>query len=342
MSTDTPARRRARAAAGAAQSGVATQPERWPAHHLLHRPSTAEGLMLGTVAPVAQDFTLSARLPEGHTLYNDDPGAFHDPHFALESMRRSVLFVAHQYFRVPSERPVVLASTEVAITELEPWRRNGHPAHIAVDMELHPADVINGVPRGLGCQARLAIDDVVCGTAKAHLVFLMPKVYQSHRARERAASRTDRFGPAADALRETRPRPESVGRSDPRNVVISLPLPHQDDLVRVQVAADAAHPVFTAEATDHVPAVVLLEAARQTAFLTAGELHGFSGANCVLTEWRARFRGFAEIDLPLYCTAVGGPLGRDPRGHPALPVTLTFTQGVREVATVAVAVLQDY
>ncbi len=311
------------------------------AHHLLHRPSTAEGLMLGTVAPVPQDFTLSAALPDRHPLFNDGPGTFHDPHFAIEAMRQSVLFVAHQYFRVPAQRPVVLASTEVGITGLESWRRNGHTAHIAVDMALHPVDVVNGVPRGLRCEAELAIDGARCGTAKARTVFLMPKVYQNHRARGRAASRSERFG-FADGHDDARPRPEAVGRSDPHNVVISQPLSHDDDLLRVRVIPDAAHPVFTANATDHVPAVVLLEASRQAAFLAAGELHGFSAANCVLTEWNARFRGFAEIDLPLYCTAATGPLGRDPGGHPAFPVTLTFAQGSREIATVAVAVLQDY
>lgn len=314
------------------------------AHHLLHRPSTAEGLMLGTVAPVPQDFTLSAALPESHPLFNDGPGDFHDPGFALEAMRQSVLFVAHQYFRVPAQRPVVLASTEVGITGLQAWRRNGHTAHIAVDMALHPVDVVNGVPRGLRCEAELSIDGTTCGTARARTVFLMPKVYQNHRARGRAASRAEKFGTFAEGhgQDDARPRPETVGRGDPHNVVISLPLSHDDGLLRVRVIPDAAHPVFTANATDHVPAVVLLEASRQAAFLAAGELHGFSAANCVLTEWNAKFRGFAEIDLPLYCAADAGPLGRGPGGHPAFPVTLTFTQGSREIATVAVAVLQDY
>jgi len=314
------------------------------AHHLLHRPSTAEGLMLGTVAPVPQDFTLSAALPDAHPLFNDGPGAFHDPNFALEAMRQSVLFVAHQYFRVPSQRPVVLASSEVAITGLEAWRRNGHTAHIAVDMALHPVDVVNGVPRGLRCEAELAIDGMRCGTAKARTVFLMPKVYQNHRARGRAASRTEKFGVFSDGHGHdhARPRPEAVGRSDPHNVVIGLPKALDDGTLRVQVIPDAAHPVFTANATDHVPSVVLLEASRQAAFLAAGELHGFSAATCVLTEWNARFRGFAEIDLPLHCTVAAGPLGRGPGGHPAFPVTLTFAQGSREIATVGVTVLQDY
>lgn len=314
------------------------------AHHLLHRPSTAEGLMLGTVAPVPQDFTLSAALPDAHPLFNDGPGAFHDPNFALEALRQSVLFVAHQYFRVPSQRPVVLASSEVGITGLEAWRRNGHTAHIAVDMALCPVDVVNGVPRGLRCEAELAIDGLRCGTAKARTVFLMPKVYQNHRARGRAASRAEKFGVFSDGHGhgQARPRPEAVGRADPHNVVIGVPRAQEDGTLRVQVVPDAAHPVFTANATDHVPAVVLLEASRQAAFLAAGELHGFSAATCVLTQWNARFRGFAEIDLPLHCTIAADPLGRGPGGHPAFPVTLTFAQGSREIATVGVTVLQDY
>ena len=355
MSTEIPARQWTRAADRAPHSGggvaTAAPPDSAAvpivghglAHHLLHRPSTAEGLMLGTVAPVPQDFTLSAALPDAHPLFNDGPGAFHDPGFALEAMRQSVLFVAHQYFRVPSQRPVVMASSEVGITGLEAWRRNGHTAHIAVDMALHPVDVVNGVPRGLRCEAELMIDGTRCGTAKARTVFLMPRVYQNHRARGRAASRTEKFGVFGEGQgQDTRPRPESVGRSDPHNVVIGLPRAQGDGTLRVQVVPDAAHPVFTVNATDHVPSVVLLEASRQAAFLAAGELHGFSAATCVLTEWNARFRGFAEIDLPLHCTVAAGPLQRGPGGHPAFPVTLTFAQGSREIATVGVTVLQDY
>jgi hypothetical protein len=344
LSTDTPARGRIRTATSRAADPVAPASATVAglAHHLLHRPGTAEGVMLGTVAPVAQDFTLSAQLPEAHPLFNDGPNTFHDLHYPIEAMRQSVLFVAHQYFRVPAARSVVLASTEVGVTDLARWRRNGHPAHIAVDMTLHPVDVVNGVPRGLNCEGALAIDGVRCGSAKARMVFLMPNVYQNHRARGRAASRAEGYGYAGGSAGSAPLRADAVGRTDPRNVVVSGPLPSDDDSLRLLVTPAAAHPVFTANTTDYVPAVVLLEASRQAAFLAGAQLHGFSPANSVLTRWSARFQGFAEIDLPLHCTVHADELCRDADGRRSFPVTLSFAQGAREVATVAVEVIQDY
>jgi hypothetical protein len=197
------------------------------------------------------------------------------------------------------------------------------------------------VPRGLNCEGALAIDGIRCGSAKARMVFLMPNVYQNHRARGRAASRSEGYG-GYHGHGTARMRAESVGRSDPRNVVISGPLPTEDDTLRLLVTPEAAHSVFTANTTDYVPAVVLLEASRQAAFLAAAELHGFSAATCVLTRWSARFQGFAEIDLPLHCTVRADELCRDSDGRRAFPVTLSFAQGVRELATVAVEVIQDY
>jgi hypothetical protein len=340
LSTDTPAKEYARLprarqpellAPAAAPPGLG--------HHLLHRPGSAESVMLGTAAPVAQEFTLSARLPEHHPLFNDGPGIFHDLHYPIEAMRESVLFVAHQYFRVPAARPVVLASTEAVATDLEAWRRGTEPSHISVDMVLHPVDVINGVPRGLTCEARLSIDGVRCGDAKARTVFLMPKVYHNHRARGRAASRGN--GYSVPALDE-RPPAEAVGRCDPRNVVIGTPVPDDGGRLRIQVSAQPAHPVFAAGATDHVPSTVLLEASRQLAILAAGELHGFSASSCALGGWAARFQGFAEIDLPLMCTLRAEELRRDAAGRRVFPVALTFSQGARELATVTVEVIQDY
>ena len=344
MSTETPALGRVRPQPHPPGPGPASPTAAVPglAHHLLHRPDTAEGTMLGTAAPVTQRFTLAAQMPEHHPLFNDGPNIFHDLHYPVEAMRQSVLFVAHQYFRVPVNRSVVLASTGLEVSNLEAWRRVGRPAHIAVDMALHPLDVVSGVPRGLACQSELSMDSVTAGRAKARTAFLMPNVYHNHRARGRAASRGTQIGGYEESLVDNRPAATAVGRSDPRNVVITAPLPSADDRLVVLVAAQAAHPVFTTAATDHVPAVVLLEASRQAAFLTAGELHGFSAAHCTLTRWSAKFKGFAEVDLPLYCTIHAGDPGQDAEGRRTLPVTLAFSQGVREITSVAAEVTQDY
>lgn len=310
------------------------------ANHLVHRPNSLEGIMHGSAGPVTQQFGLSAPLPQQHPLFNDGTGIFHDLHVPAEALIRSALFVAHRYFRVPEERPAVFSTTEVAMTVLGSWRRTGEPAHLTMDLALHPVDVVNGVPRGLECESTLSIEGMPCGTGRARMVFLMPKVYRNHRERGRAASRSGQSEHPRPTARTERPLPEAVGRSDPRNVVISTPLSVKDDTMLVQVAPYPAHPVLS-EAADHVPAVVLLEASRQAAILLAGEMHDFSADSCVLSGWSANFQGFAEPDLPLYCAASPGPLRHEDRGMPVLPVNLVFSQGSRQVGVVEALVLQD-
>ncbi|WP_042437331.1 AfsA-related hotdog domain-containing protein [Streptacidiphilus albus] len=309
--------------------------------HLVHRPDTLEGIMSGSTAAVPQEFGLSAELPESHPLYTDGSGRHHDLHVPVEALRRSALFVAHRYFRVPEERPVVFSTIALDTAGIDAWRRSAGPAEARMDLSLEPADVVNGVPRGLECRAGLRLAGLPCGSVSARLVFLMPKVYQNHRARGRAASRAGSEPGRPGLTAGQKVPPLAVGRTDPANVVIGLCEHSEDDTLTVQVAADPDHPVFAGGDADHVPSSVLLEASRQTAVLQAAQLRGFAPADCVLTRWSADFQGFAEPDLPLLCSASGGLAARDPEGRPLLALSLRFTQGSRQIGLVETTVLQD-
>jgi hypothetical protein len=313
-------------------------------YHLVHRPDTLEGLMNGTTAPVPQEFALAVALPQAHPLFNDGPGRHHDLHAPMEALRRGALFVAHRYFRVPEERPVVFSTSEVRIAPVEAWRRGtaeAGPSHLDLELVVTPTDVVNGVPRGLECRAEVSVDGVAAGTAEARLVFLMPKVYQNHRARGRMLSREGAPVQEPPLAAEGRLQPAAVGRSDAANVVIGRCQEGPDDRLVVRVAPEPDHPVYAEGAPDHVPSVVLLEASRQLAFLHASRLQGFTPANCVLTRWSADFRGFAEPDLPLTCSSTGGRLERDGHGRPVCVLELTFFQGARQVGVIEAEVLED-
>ncbi|WP_158702273.1 AfsA-related hotdog domain-containing protein [Kitasatospora sp. MMS16-BH015] len=310
-------------------------------HHLVHRPNTPEGVVLGTTGPTEQQFAVSALLPERHPLFNDGAELFHDLHSPAEVLRRTALFVSHRYFRVPQERPAVFAATEVAMTGLEPWRRSPGPAHLAMDITLTPADVVSGVPRGLECESTIYVEGARCGTASARLVFLMPRVYQNHRERGRSMSRAEFIGPTDGELWAGSPTARAVGRADQVNVVLGTPLLSPESELVVELVTDPRNQVYAEATTDHVPALVLIEGTRQAALLLAGELHGFTVGSCVLSRWNARFQGFAEPDLPLYCRATAGELERTADGRPALPVALTLHQGSRQVAAIDTVVLQD-
>lgn len=310
-------------------------------YHVVHRPDTLEGLMNGSTAAVPQAFGISVLLPENHSLYNDGSGRCHDLHVPVEALRLGALFVAHRYFRVPVERPIVFAATELTATAPDAWLRTGvtGSGHLELDMVLRPADVVGGIPRRLKSTAELRIDGVDCGRATALLVFLMPNVYQNHRQRGRLLSRADAYTGTPVLERADRPHPSAVGRSDPANIVIGH-CEMVDDELTVQVLAEAGHPLYADGTPDHVPAVVLLEATRQTAVLHAGLLDGFAAADCLLVGWSASFRGFAEPDLPLRCVSGAGPAERDITGRPTREYTLTFTQGARQIGVVRTSVLQ--
>ncbi|SEK59532.1 AfsA-related hotdog domain-containing protein [Streptacidiphilus jiangxiensis] len=311
-----------------------------PGYHLVHRPDSLEGLMSGTTAAVPQEFGISVPLVVDHPVRNEGSRR-HELHGPVETLRQGALFVAHRYFRVPAERPVVFAATELTVTEPDAWLRGPDGSgHLEMDLLLEPADVVGGVPRGLECRADLRIDGRDCGRATARLVFLMPKVYQNHRQRGRVLSRADvRQGPQVMA-RSDRPQPSEVGRVDPADVVIGHGGIDEDDTLTVQVLTEPGHPLHAGGATDHVPSAVLLEASRQTAFWHAASLGGFVPADCLLTEWAASFQGFAEPDLPLHCTSTAGPAERDGEGRPLRRFTLVLTQGARQVGVIRTSVLQ--
>jgi hypothetical protein len=91
-----------------------------------------------------------------------------------------------------------------------------------------------------------------------------------------------------------------VGRALAADVVLAEPAPGRTDRRRLRV--DTAHPVFFDHPLDHVPGMLLLEAARQAALLQTG---GERAPNA----YDAVFHRYAELDEPLWIEAGEGPPG---------------------------------
>ncbi|GGJ22681.1 AfsA-related hotdog domain-containing protein [Streptomyces brasiliensis] len=320
-------------------------------HHLVHRPGSPEAFLLKATAPVRQNFAFSAQLPEEHPLFGDSESRYHDLLFPVESLRRTMLFAARRYFRVPAGRHPVVASGGAAITGLDAWRRDGVRAGISLELGMTPLDVVGGVPRGLECEAAVSIDGERCGTASARLVFLARGVHHSHRALGRQESEEPMTAQDGGPVSAGMPLPEQVGHRDSRNVLVGLPEyagADGDGLVfPVHAGAAAALLSEASGAPDEVPPMLFLEVSRQVGLLAAAELRGFVPSYAVLSRWQASFLGFAEPGLPLHCTVregvrrTDGRVSRDEAGRPVIDLRLSFLQGSRVVARVTAAVLQD-
>ncbi|GGL05944.1 AfsA-related hotdog domain-containing protein [Streptomyces flaveus] len=314
-------------------------------HHLVHRPDTPEGFLLAATPPGRHRFGFSSQLPERHPLFSDSTAPFHDLLYPMESLRQMAVFAAGRYFRVPENRRILLAGCGMAVTSLTPWQRTARTAQLTLDLELTPTDVVKGVPRAMDCQASIGIDGEKCGTVEARLVFVMPGVYRNHRAHSRRESERTADGNSGLPAGHGAPGPELVGRRTVRNVLIGLPLEEDEESLDFPVNIPAAREVLP-DSGSEVPAVLFLEASRQAALFSVGELYGLAPGHAVLTDWQAAFRGFAEPGLPMRCSvrsrsaSAPGEVHRDASGWPTAELGLTFTQGSRVVADVTTSVLQ--
>ncbi|MEU9143552.1 AfsA-related hotdog domain-containing protein [Streptomyces sp. NPDC048349] len=314
------------------------------AQHLIHRPPSRAHYGLDVPSLGEENFTLVGATPVAHPLFNDGPGRFHDLQTATETVRDIGAFVGHRYFGVPEDRPGLFYRFTLDVTDLSAWRTDG-PAAGPVPMETHlrarPANVVAEVPRGLDFHLEVVIDGRPCATGAAGLVFLMPKLYRRHLEHSRQALRA---APELDDAPDGPLRPADcaeTGRYAPENTVISEPTDAARGRISTWLLTRHISPVFLGE-DGQVSGLHLLEALRQTSLLAAGRTHGLDPLRSALGACQVHFRGQAELDLPLRCVAVAGPLGGDGEGRPRVPVTLTLTQRRRAVAEARTCVVQDH
>ncbi|AQT75136.1 AfsA-related hotdog domain-containing protein [Streptomyces sp. fd1-xmd] len=312
--------------------------------HLIHRPPSRAYYALDAPSLGEENFTLVGATPVTHPLFNDGPGRFHDLQIATETVREIGEFVGHRYFGVPDDRPGLFYRFTLDFTDLSAWRTDPggpRPVPLATHIRARPANVVAEVPRGLDFHLQVTIDGRPCATGAAGLVFLMPKLYRKHVEHSRRALQA---APEIDDAPDGPLRPAGsaeTGRYAPENIVISEPTDVSRGRLSTWLLPTPVSAVFTGEDGQY-SGLHLLEALRQTSLVAAGRAHGLSSAHSTLGACQIHFRGPAERELPLRCTAVAGPLGHDDEGRPAVAVTLTLTQRRRAVAEARTTVVQDH
>lgn len=297
--------------------------------HLIHRPKSAAHFLLNSRSTQEERFALAGEMPYDHPLFNDGLGQVHDPQIFVDIVRNVGSFVGRRYFRIPLDRLCRFDSVEFALPTPAAWRVGESPAQMAMDVSATPTPVTTGVPGGLRLDGTLAINGVASCTGHAELRFLAPDPHH-HRMVGRPWARARGLGyglPPAS--------PHTVGRCDPRNVVVSTPT-NTDDTLSTQLLVDSGHPVFFSGNSEVVPGLLLVEAVRQTSILTATRTHGFSALHTCLTRLSVRFPDNALPELPLTCTAQAESVGDDRDEKPSVRIHSKIEQLDRVVAEATV------
>ncbi|MER5511570.1 ScbA/BarX family gamma-butyrolactone biosynthesis protein [Streptomyces sp. NPDC002766] len=279
---------------------------------LVHRASVAEVMLTDWARRGDHHFALAAQWPRGHSFFTAVDGC-HDPLIAAETIRQTGLLLAHAEYAVPLGHHFLVSNLNVAVRPAH-IRVAATPASLELDVRCHDIKQRRGELTGLRIDVALHRDGHLAATGGGTLTCIPPKVYQRLRATHSPTG-------TGAVLPLTAPEPpQRVGRMSPTDVVLS-PIGHPH---RWQLRVDTRHPALFDHPLDHVPGMLLIEAARQATTHTLGH-------TTLPHTLTSQFLHYVELDTP--CTIQAFPLpttgtgtGTGPGGNRTVHITARQNQ----------------
>ncbi|MFE0178742.1 ScbA/BarX family gamma-butyrolactone biosynthesis protein [Streptomyces sp. NPDC059002] len=252
----------------------------------MHRARLTDAFPVSWIRTGQDRFSVAVRLPHDHPFFAPVRGG-HDPLLIAETLRQAVALVSHAAYDVPLDHAFSLTSLRY---DCVPDRLDVGDWPVAVDVELICAPV--GRRRGGLTQldVELAIRHAghVVATGEIAVRIITAAAYRRLRGEMTGHTYARPAAPPVPAA--------LVGRADTGDVLLAATAhPHSWEL-----RVDTSHPTLFQGPKDHVPGMVLLEAARQAAQATS-EPESFIPYACDVS-----FDNYAEFGVP--CLIEARPL----------------------------------
>ncbi|MBY8884672.1 hypothetical protein K7472_07415 [Streptomyces sp. PTM05] len=279
----------------------------------VHRAAVSEVLLTGWETDGDAGFLVTAQWPRGHALFRPRFGQ-QDPLLIAETIRQGGMLLNHVAFGVPLGYQFLLHDLTYASM---PGALAVEPVPSELTVRFTYRDVVRRGKQlsSMRYHAELWMGRRRVATGTTSFKSTSPAVYQRIRG-DRPVTTSEPPPPGVD--------PAVVGRVDPADVVLSAR--DAGTSHRWQVRADTEHPVFFDHPTDHIPGMVLLEAARQA---TQAALWP---APVQAAELTIDFARYAELNAP--CWVEAEPAGTAADG--SVPVLVTGHQEGQTVFTARV------
>ncbi|MWA07957.1 hypothetical protein E5671_01805 [Streptomyces sp. BA2] len=251
----------------------------------VHRASLAEVFLTSCENSGGHIFSLTGQWPRAHTFFNSPDGRSHDHLQAVETVRQIGLYLAHTEFGVPLGNHFVMR--DISATTYPEHMGIGHtPSDLKIETiwTSERRDLLSGV------NVTIRRGDHVVAVGEGHFTCVSPAAYRRLR------------GTAAEAAIDYRPTgqvPADFGRTLPNDLVLAP----TDQPTIWRLNPDPTHPVMFDHGGDHIPGMVLLEAARQGACALLGP-----GTTMVPTQTVNRFQRYVEFGTPCWIEAVPLPV----------------------------------
>ncbi|MEW1719083.1 ScbA/BarX family gamma-butyrolactone biosynthesis protein [Streptomyces sp. NPDC093109] len=248
------------------------------AREMVHRDSVAEVLLTDVRRAAGGGFEAAASWPRSHPTFPRGGTGLHSPLMIVETLRQLGIYVPLRYFGVaPSARLIITDLHFETDPAAEPRARSGASrvsCRVRVGGLRHGPD---GEVTGLRLDVSYRADGVLFARSGGGARFLTPQQYDAVRADALRAEPPAPVTASAAALRTVRPdatvRPDVTVRPDAR--LLGVAGPHDTMVAAVGATllvepADMSHPYFFDHPTDHLPGMIVLEAARQAAAVESG------------------------------------------------------------------------
>ncbi|MEV5779003.1 ScbA/BarX family gamma-butyrolactone biosynthesis protein [Streptomyces antimycoticus] len=256
----------------------------------VHKAAHSEVLLTSWHRRSADEYTVTAQWPRTHAFYRP-AHRLHDPMLFAETARQTIPLLSHVAYDVPFGHHLIWERFSYSLA-LENLCNSTEPAELVLHLSCTGVERRRGKLAAMTVQLRAERDGRHLGTAESRFTSHSPAVYR----RLRGA-----YGELHSALAAARPPAEGilahlVGRRLSEDVVLA-PAGRSD---RWQLRVDTEHPSLFDHPVDHVPGMLLLEAARQAAQAARNPLPA------VAVGMETAFHRYVELDAPCWIQVCPG------------------------------------
>lgn len=271
-----------------------------PARYV-HRTAGADVLLTGWRRSGQDAFVLHARWPAEHSLLTPVCGRWHDPVLVAETVRQAGMLISHAEYCVPMDRHFLMHELDFAVDPVS-LPSAGRAAQFDLHFSGHEVRQYRGSLSSMRYTVDLVQHGRLVGNGGARFSCVTPAAYRRLRG-ARAGSEPDPAPPVPAA-------PRSVGRARATEVVL---LAEDTAVGRWWLRLDPRHPTLVDHPVDHVPGMLLVEAARQAAEAVT------SPGQVLPLSLTSTFHRYAEYQGRCWIQAERGPT--DARGVTVVHVT---------------------
>lgn len=296
---------------------------------LVHRAAVSEVFVTDIRPLTPMRIRTAVQLPLTHGYYSDhvQQPALYDALLLLESGRQAAIAGSHAHMGLSQGTTMIVDSFRMDLHGLAELKIGSNPGRLRIDTEYSGKANRRGRVRKGKVAQRYFMDGVEVGDHEMDVLFLNPHENEVLRHAQRGTpapltSDYGRHGPGDDGSGQQ--QPGQVGRGNPLNVVLSR-AERAPEAVTARVTPRFDNRALFDHVYDHLPAMTLVEAARQLALLATGE-----PLATYAVGFEARFDRFAELDDTVLAAA-----DRPGPGAPGT-VPVRFVQAGEQIAHVTV------